>query len=346
MGCALILLPACRTVENFLYNRGYTKVSDTEKKIAELETKHRTEVDAKVKDVQVKLEKTIETQDNQLQEGANKLYGANEAFKFYKNPERLDLIINNRVTEAQAAIGKSPTYKAVQEENERLKKELDEKLTSLEDLKKKHNQVVAENTQLSEATVKAKKEVDIAKAEWLKTEQKYISDYTALQGTLKEANEKIRQMEKAKSDNAAAIERMKTKLMIGCGIAAALCVLGTLYSPVGKGSLAIVASVFGGAAAAIPFIEGWMILVAAVLIASIITAMFLYKHHVADKTADNLVNHIQDMKENPNISDDVKKMLKESLTQWNSKYTDGKSTTTDSSVENYINSKLKNHGRL
>jgi len=233
-----------------------------------LEEKHKKEVSEKVKDVQTKLEKTIESQDNQLQEGANKLYGANEAFKFYKNPERLDLIINNRVTEAQAAIGKQPTYKAVQEENERLKKELDEKLTSLDDLRKKHNEVIAENVKLSEATSTAKKEVEIAKAEWLKIEQKYISDSTLLQSKLKEANDRIIQMEKE------------------------------------------------------------------------------YKHHVADKTSDNLINHIQDMKENPNISDDVKKMLKESLTQWNSKYIDGKSTTTDISVENYIKSKLKTHGRL
>lgn len=134
--------------------------------------------------------------------------------------------------------------------------------------------------------------------------------------------------------------------MIGCGIAAAICVIGTIYSPVGKGSLAIAAAVFGGAAAAIPFIEGWMILIGVLAVALIITAIFLYKHHVADKTSDNLINHIQDMKENPNISDDVKKMLKESLTQWNSKYIDGKSTTTDISVENYIKSKLKTHGRL
>lgn len=342
----LTLLPACSTIQSLLYNSGYTKISDAENKIKTLEEKHKQEVAEKVKDVQTKLEKTIEAQDNQLQEGANKLYGANEAFKFYKNPERLDLIINNRVIEAQVAIGKSPTYKAVKEENERLKKELDEKLTSLDDLRKKHNEVVAENAQLAETTVKAKKEVELAKAEWLRTEQKYISDSAALQNKLKEATDKIIQMEKERGDNAASIERMKTKLMIGCGIAAALCVIGTLYSPVGKGSLALGAAIFGGAAAAIPFIEGWMILLATLLVALIITIIFLYKHHVADKTADNLVNHIQDMKENPNIPDDVKKMFKESLSQWNSKYVDGKSTTTDVSVENYIKSKLKTHGRL
>ncbi len=84
-----MFLPACNTIQNFLYNNGYTKRSDVENQIKSLEEKHKKEVSEKVKDVQTKLEKTIESQDNQLQEGANKLYGANEAFKFYKNPVAL-----------------------------------------------------------------------------------------------------------------------------------------------------------------------------------------------------------------------------------------------------------------
>ena len=192
----------------------------------------------------------------------------------------------------------------------------------------------------------AKKEVEVAKAEWLKTEQKYINDAKSLNDRLKEANDKIQAALKEKADNAAAIERMKTKLMIGCGAMAVLCVLGTIYSPVGKSSLAIAAATFGGAAAAIPFIQGWMILVAGLVICAIITIVILYKHHVADKTNENLINHIQDIKENPNIPDEVKNIIKNSLSSWNSKYIDDKTSQTDHSVENYIKSKLKDYGRL
>lgn len=340
-----LLLTGCNTIQDLVY-KDYNKKADVEKQIKSLEDKHKEEVSAKVKDVQSKLENTINSQDKQLQEGANKLYGANEAFKYYTTPSRLDLIINNRVTEAQAALGKAPTYEAIKAENQRLKDELDEKKTSLEDLRKKHGEVLAENSKLSEQTDKAKKEVETAKAQWLAIEQRYIGDAAGLQTKLKDANDKIITMEKQRADNKEAIERMKTKLMIGCGIAAALCVIGAVYSPIGKGSLAMCAAVFGGAAAAIPFIEGWMILVAVLAIAAIITIVFLYKHNIADKTTDNLINHIQDIKENPNIPDDVKKLLKDNLTQWNSKYVGDKTTQADDAVEKYIKSKLKDYGRL
>ena len=341
----LILLTGCNTIQALLYKE-YTKKSAVEEQIKTLEDKHKQEVDAKVNDVQNKLEKTIQAQDNQLQEGANKLYGANEAFKYYTTPSRLDLIINNRVTEARAAIRKEPTYEAIKEEIQRIKEELDEKKTSLEDLRKKHNDVIVENTKLAEQTDKAKKEVEIAKAEWLKVEQKYISDASLLDAELKDANKKIEAALTEKANNKEAIERMQTKLMIGCGIAAALCVIGAVYSPIGKGSLAMCAAAFGGAAAAIPFIEGWMILVAVLAIAAIITIVFLYKHHIADKTTDNLINHIQDIKENPDIPEDVKKLLRDNLSQWNSKYVGDKTTQADGSVEKYIKSKLKDYGRL
>ena len=340
-----LLLTGCNTIEAILY-KNYITQAKAQDQINKLEEKHKQDVAEKVAAVQTGLEKTIQAQDNQLQEGANKLYGANEAFKFYTTPSRLDLIINNRVVEAQSAIGKSPTYEAIKAENQRLKDELDEKKTSLEDLIKKHNQVVAENTRLVDQANIAKKEVEVAKAEWLKTEQKYINDAKSLNDRLKEANDKIQAALKEKADNAAAIERMKTKLMIGCGAMAVLCVLGTIYSPVGKSSLAIAAATFGGAAAAIPFIQGWMILVAGLVICAIITIVILYKHHVADKTNENLINHIQDIKENPNIPDEVKNIIKNSLSSWNSKYIDDKTSQTDHSVENYIKSKLKDYGRL
>jgi hypothetical protein len=338
-------LTGCHLLESILYKE-YSRKSDVERQIDDLKKKHDADVASKISDVQVKLEKTIQAQDNQLQEGANKLYGANEAFKFYTTPSRLDLIINNRVVEAQAAIGKSPTYEAIKAENQRLKDELDEKKTSLEDLIKKHNQVVADNARLVDQANIAKKEVQAAKDEWLKTEQKYITDAKSLNDKLKEANAKIQAALQEKLDNAAAVERMQTKLMIGCGIMAALCVLGTIYSPVGKSSLAIAAATFGGAAVAIPHIQGWMILAAALVICVIVTIIFLYKHHVADTTNENLINHIQDIKENPSIPDEVKTIIKGSLSQWNSKYVGDKLSQADNKVEDYIKSKLKDYGRL
>lgn len=346
MTVALLSLTGCNMIQGLLYKE-YTKKNDVEKQIDQLEEKYKREIDIKVKDVQNKLEKTIQSQDNQLQEGANKLYGANEAFKYYSNPTRLDLIINNRVTEAQSAIGKAPTYEAIKTENQRLKDELDEKKTTIEQLREKHNSVMAENAKLSEATVQVKKEVEIAKSEWLKTEQKYISDSTLLNSNLKDANDKIIQLEKNRSDREAAVERMKTKLMIGCGIIAVLALAGAIYSPVGKRGLAIIAGVLGGAAAAIPFIEPWMIATSIFVVLAAVLIAFLSKYHVAEKTADNLVNHIEDVKQqlkttNPELLTDVKQSLKD----WNTHYTKDGKTAHDTGVDSFIKERLKKYGRL
>ena len=341
----LSMLVGCNTLHNMIY-KDYSKKTDVQQEIRSLENKHRDDVSAKVKDVQSKLENTIKVQDGQLQEGANKLYGANETFKYYTQPTRLDIMINNRVAEAWAAMGKYPSYQTIQLENERIRKELDEKTTSLGQLMKEHDRIMSENKSLAESSDKSKKEVEVAKQELLGINSKYQSESTQLQSKLNEVNDKIQQKQQEVVNNKEAVERMKTKLMIGCGIAAALCIIGAVYSPVGKGSLAMCAAVFGGAATAMPYIEGWMIMVVVLIIAAIISVVFLYKHHIADKTTDNLINHIQDIKENPDIPDNVKNIIKESLTQWNGKYVGDKNTHADGAVEKYIKSKLKDYGRL
>lgn len=342
----ILCLSGCTSLQSLLYKE-YSKKTDVENQLRVLEEKYKQEVDIKVKDVQTKLEKTIQSQDTQLQEGANKLYGANEAFKFYNNPTRLDLIINNRVTEAQAAIGKAPTYEAIKAENQRLKDELDEKKTTIEQLRDNHNTVVAENSKLAEETNKAKKEVEIAKAEWLKTEQKYISDSTLLNSRLKDANDKIIELEKKRADREAAVERMKTKIMMWCGIGAVVALAGAIYSPVGKRGLAIIAGVLGGAAAAIPFIEPWMIATAIFVALAGVLIAFLNKYHVAEKTTDNLVNHIEDVKQQLKTSNpELLSTFKQSLKEWNTNYTKDGKTIHDSGVDNFIKERLKKYGRL
>ena len=345
LGCLSMMLSGCSTLDAVLY-KNYIAKSKAQEQLDQLDQKHQKEVAEKVNAIQTGLEKTIQAQDNQLQKGANKLYGASEAYKFYSTPGRLDRIIYNRVIEAQGAIGKAPTYEAVKEENQRLKDELDEKKTSMEDLMKKHEQVMADNVRLVDETNRAKKEVQTAKDDLLKTEQKYISEAKTLNDTIQKSDVKIQAALTEKSNNQEAIERMKTKLMIGCGLMAALCVLGTIYSPIGKSSLAIGAATFGGAAAAIPYIQGWMILTGGLVICAAITIMFLYNHHIAEKTNENLINHIQDIKEHPGIPDNVKDIIKNSLSSWNGKYIGDKIIQADNSVENYIKDKLKKYGRL
>lgn len=343
---ALMLLSSCQSWKSIV-TKGYVEQGKVDAQIKELEAKYKAETDAKVKEVQGKLETTIDKQDKQLQIGANKLYGANEAFKYYQTPQRLDLIINNRVTEAQAAIGKVPTYEAIQEENKRLKDELDEKKTSLEQLRDANVKAKAEAAKAADETAAAKKELDKAKAEWLAMEQRYIGDSKGLQEKYREVNDKLQAALKKQADNQEAIERMKTKMMIWCGIGAVVALAGAIYSPVGKRGLAIIAGILGGAAAAIPFIEPWMIAAAIFVVLAGVMVVFLRRYNVAEKTTDNLVNHIEDTKQkikavNPELLEDMKKSLKE----WNADYTKDGNVVEDKSVEKFIQERLKEYGRL
>jgi type II secretory pathway pseudopilin PulG len=343
---ALILLPSCQSWKNIV-TKGYVEQSKVDTQIRELELKYKADTDAKVKEVQSKSEKIIDTQDRQLQIGANKLYGANEAFKYYQAPQRLDLIINNRVTEAQAAIGKTPTYDAIQEENRRLNEELDEKKTTLEQLRDANVKARVEAAKAVEETVSAKKELDQAKAEWLAMEQKFIGDSKGLQEKYKEVSEKLQVALKKQADNQAALERMKMKMVLWCGIGAVIALAGAIYSPVGKRGLAIIAGILGSAAAAIPFIEPWIIATIIFVILAAVLIIFLNRYRVAEKTTDNLVNHIEDFKQklkttHPELLDSVKQSLKE----WNKDYTKDGKTVEDKSVEKFIEERLKEYGRL
>lgn len=340
------LLTSCQSWKN-LVTKGYVEQTKVDNQIKELEAKHKTDTENKVKEVQAKLEQTIVSQDKQLQIGANKLYGANEAFKYYQTPTRLDLIINNRVTEAQAAIGKVPTYEAIQEENTRLKNELDEKKTTLEQLRDANTKAKAEAAKAAEETVSAKKDLDKAKAEWLALEQKFIGDSKTLQEKYKEVNEKLQAALKKQADHEAAVERMKTKMMIWCGIGAVVALAGAIYSPVGKRGLAIIAGILGGAAAAIPFIEPWMIATAIFVVLAGVLVVFLNRYRVAEKTTDNLVNHIEDVKQKlQTVNPELLTTIKQSLKEWNTNYTKDGKTVSDQSVDSFIKERLKQYGRL
>lgn len=301
-----------------------------------------------LKTISAQKDGVIKAQENQLQEASNSLYGADYGFRFYTEPERLDIIINNRVKEAQSAIATAPTYEAIQKENERMALELDETKTSLETLKKTHLAVVEEKTLIAEEKDKQVEAVLQLEKKMADADALYIKNMTAKQGELNDLNNKIISMEKERADNQASIERMKTKLMWACGIAAVLCLAGAIYSPVGKDVLGTLAAVFGGATVGIPYIEGWHILVAILLVAAVMIGKFMYRHNISEKVNTNLIHAIEDTKQQVNNAE-VVKTLKTNLKAWNGKYSEKNGeivTVSDPTVEKYISEKLMETGRL
>jgi hypothetical protein len=349
--CAgLVLTSSCSILQGLdPTHRYYVEKTLVTKQIADLNAQHASDIQAATTKVSTDKDAVIGSLEKQLQSIANSLYGANTGFKFYEKPGRVDLIINNRVTEAQAADGKQPTAEAMLAENKRLSDEMDEQKTTIAQLTKTHQGDVAAAAKLAEEAAKAKTDLDTAKQQVTQVEQTYIAKITPLQTKLNDTNDKLISAEQAKLNQQAETEKLKKQLMLWCGIGALLFLVGAVYSPVGKEGLAILAGVCAGAAVAIPFITGTIILVSALLIFLVLVVYFLRKHHIAEKTTTNLVNGIEDAK---TALGDKASVLTNILKSWNAKYTKTSFiggnvvTKADDAVEAYIQKKLMASGRL
>jgi hypothetical protein len=306
--------------------------SKAEKEIAQMKFQHQEDTKAAVQKISEQKDFVIQAQELQLQAAANSLYGANYGYRFYQSPSRLDMIINNRVLEAFAAVKTPPTYEAIAKENERMAVELDETKTTLADLKKSHDIVVAANTEIANDKDKQVAIVKQMEKDMIKKEAEYNKALGLKQNELDAVNNKIIAMEKEKADSQASTERLKRELMIACGIGALLCLAGAIYSPIGKQGFAIGGVVLGGATVAIPYIEGWMIAVAILVVALIGAAIAAVKFNLLNKANTNMVHAIQD-----------------DIEQGSTTIKNGDGTVTevpDAGVEGVIKSKLMEVGRL
>jgi len=326
----------------------YERKSEVEKQLTELRIEHQAELTQTIKNISAQKHVVITNREKQLQSVVNSLYGADMAFSYYLTPDRIDLIINNRVNEAMAAAGFTPTYDAVVLEKKRLKDELDETKTSMEQLQKNHDKVVEENKLIAQESEAEKAKIAELESIASKKETEWQSKLDDKQDELNNVNNDIIVAEKKRGDNQASIERLKMKLMWACGIAAVLCIAGSIYSPIEKSTLTMLAAIFGGVTVAIPFIEGWMVLVAGLVGVAIAVVKFLYTQNIATKTSKNLIGAIQEEKvKNP---ENFKSSLKPILQSWNTNYVKDASgmivTKTDKEVENFISGVLMDTGQL
>lgn len=341
----LFLNSSCVTTDTTL-KRDYIKKSEAQQQIETLKKRQEVELTAATSAISKQKDTIIIGQDDQLQTVANSLYGANLAFSFYTPPEpsRVDLIVNNRVTEAAAATGKKATAEAMERENSRLQKELNEKITSLEDLKKKHEDTVTENTILANKTATDKKELDRLGKELSDMKIQHAKELSDEQAKVIILQDEINKLEKARADDSVARQKLerevKIKAIAVCGILSLLCIAGAIWMPAFKSKFAVAAATFGGCAAAILYVQPWMVAAGVgVVILGIIIKMSL-EHHTMDKVATNAIGYIADNK--PTDTTTLKNYMGQYTTD-----SDGKTTvTTDPAVEKVIDQKLKDGQRI
>jgi hypothetical protein len=278
--CTAMLPGGCQTPEA----RGYIEKTKVERQIEELKAGFQQKLEQSNRDIITAKDEVIAGKDAQILAVAEAMYGSDVLFRGIITPTRNELIFHNLSDEAWAAVGRiTPSYATMVKMNERIARELDEAKTSLADLQRAHDAVVAQNAKLNDATQAALDKA--AAAERAKSELKdaYERQVTDLQTRLNAANSQLIAVEKARADSAAARHAMMTKLSMGFGAIAALCIIGAVFLPVGKWQLAIAAAVSLFCSVAIWYLTGLVItcIAGAGLIAGVLFG--IYQHQQKEK---------------------------------------------------------------
>lgn len=289
-------LTGCESI-NSQINKLTGAQKQKEKEIAALRSEYDGKIVAKTAEISANKDGVIASKDGQIKAAVNGLFGADAVFQSIVAPTRTDLIIHNFTTESWAALGNQlPDQPTLLKINERIKIELDATKTSLADLKKTHDGVVAENVKLVDATKIWQDKLTAAEKSRADLESGYRTNLDAKQQNIIALQQNLVALEKARADDAAAIQAMKTKASMILGGLSLLCVVGVIYSPVGKTGLVVLGSISAGAAVLIWVVKVWMVLAAAGVAVAALVIYALIAHRKEEKLADALVLSFQDIK--------------------------------------------------
>jgi len=338
--CTLLLtLTSCNYVAN---KTGYKKVEEARAEIAKIEEAGRKAVEAKEIEIKNKLTEVIDKQGVQIQKSANSLYAASLTRPLYPEETRVVILTFNRIDEAKSALGLPPTLEAMKVEQERLVKELDEKQTSLTDLKKEHEKVVSANEILVTATKLSKEQVDLLEAEKVKIANDSKDAIIAEGKKLSTLQDKLLDAEGIKKAQLAYIEQNKRLFMAGLGILSVAALFIGLYLPLFKKQAFTFSAICGGGAIAVLFMQPWHFTIV-FIIAILLGLYFIFrKVGVVSQSASNVINSVQEFKEKHS---EKYESLRPILEEYNKTYTkDGK--VEDVAATGYIKEVLRDYEKI
>lgn len=286
----------CSTIKHQI-NRMTGAQQEKEQEIASLRVEYDGKIAAKAAEVSANKDGVIASKDGQMRAAVNGVYGASQVFGTILAPTRTDLIVNNFVTESWAALGNQlPDQPTLLKINERIKNELDVTRTSLADLKRNHDSVVAENVKLVDATKVWQDKLAASEKARVDLEVSYRTQLDAKQQSVIALQQGIVALEKSRADDAAAIQAIKTKASMILGGLSLLCAIGVIYSPVGKTGLVVLGTAAASSAVLIWVIKVWMVLIAAGVIGVGLVIYALVMHRKEEKLGDALVLSMSDLK--------------------------------------------------
>ncbi len=338
--CAGLMLVGCSTIQHEIGKISGAE-ADKAKEIAALQADFGQKLAAKDADIKSAQEGAAKAVDAQLAAAASAFYAQDLVFKSIPSVIRTDILIHNLGEEGWAALNhRLPTYETMLKINERLKNDLDETKTSLADLQKTHLAAMTDAAKVSDAAKAAADKV--ASLEKAKTDMEldYEGQLVKKESERATLADQRANLEKARSDDAAAIQAMKMKLSLIAGGLALACIAGAIYSPVGKGGLAVFGAICGLASVGIWYITGPVILGAVVIGVVAVAGWGLYKHNASDKTVSALTGYLHDKGQ----------LAEADLAAWTTKYVKNKdgtvTTVPDPAVQAVITDKLVSTNKL
>lgn len=336
----LLFLTSC----NYVASRtGYQSVEKAKQELAQMEEAGRKAVEAKEAEIKNKLEEVIKKQVAQIQQAANNLYGASLTRPLYEQETRVLLITFNRIDEAKSALGVGPTLEAMKQEQERLVKELDEKQTSLADLKKAHEKIVYANEKLVEETKTSKELITALENEKTKIEKDTKDAIIAKGKDLSALQEKLTNAETINKEQLAYIEKNKRLAMSVLGVISIAGLFIGLYLPLFKKQAFTFSAITGAGGVAVIFVTPLHFAIV-FSIAILIGLYFLFrKVRIVSQSAANVINGVQEFKEN---HAEKYESLRPILEEYNKTYTKDGKKVEDVATTGYIKEVLRDYEKI
>lgn len=329
--CLSLCLSSCSTISTWrdtaLLKAGYTQKVKAETILEQTKKEYEQKLAAKDADISLKTNEFIKGFKDNEQFAADRLYGADFAYSLNLKPDRTHSVMDNKINEARVVLP-PPSVAAMAKENEDVKKQLNETLTSLQDLQKAHDEALVEAKLTSDKAKAAETELAKAKQDKIDLAQQKTKALDDAQIKLDQANNKVIAGEHARGDDAKAIQASKEKLSWGAGILAALCIAGALWSPVMKDKFAIGAGVFGVAAVGIWYLTPIVVLSIVGGLGIVLVVWIVSQHSRDNKAAVSTYSALQEIK--TKSKDLWDKDIAPTLESWQTKYVkgaDGKITT-------------------
>lgn len=337
----LLFLSGCQSFrDNLALKAGYTNKTKADGILEQTKKEYEGKLADKDKDIQIKQTDFVKGLQSNAQFSADRLYGASLGYLFNQNKDRNAKVVNDRVEEARTTLP-PPTVAAMAKENEQIVKDLDEARTSLADLQKSHDAKIIEANQLTKDVADKAAALEKAKQDKIAIEADEKVKLDAAQTKVNQANDTIITGEKARANDAVAIQATKTKLSLGAGALAALCIAGAIWSPVMKDKFAIAAAILGVAAVGIWYLTPLVVLIIVGVSAAALTAWAVFNHNKESKAAIATYSALQEIK--AKSSDVWDKNIAPVLESWQTKYITHAGTVTevpDPTIAAHIDQKL------